>query len=57
MQPVVEKLPEWIQASAGLVLLAIIFLGGYWLQAKEKKDRLLEKQRLEAAKPPENNEA
>lgn len=52
-----EKLPEWIQASAGLVLLAIIFLGGYWLQAKEKKDRLLEKQRLEAAKPPENNEA
>jgi hypothetical protein len=56
MQPITEKLPEWIQAGAGLILLAIIMAGGYWLQQKEKKDRAIEKEQMRAAKS-ENNEA
>jgi len=54
MQPGADRLPEWVQAIAGLVLLAIILAGGYWLQMKEKKDRAAEKARL-AQKPPEDN--
>ena len=46
MQPGADRLPEWVQAIAGILLLGIIFLGGYWLQQKEKKDRAAEKERL-----------
>jgi hypothetical protein len=48
MQPGVDRLPEWVQAIAGILLLGIIFVGGYWLQQKEKKDRAAEKERLAA---------
>lgn len=56
MQPGVEKLPEWIQALAGIALLGIIMLGGWWLQVKEKKDRAIEKQRMMDMRPPEKQD-
>ncbi len=56
MQPGADRLPEWVQAIAGLLLLGIILAGGWWLQQKEKKDRAAEKARL-AQKPPEDGSA
>jgi hypothetical protein len=57
MQPGADRLPEWVQAIAGLLLLAIIMFGGWWLQTKEKKDRALEKERRDAKPPLDNPEA
>jgi hypothetical protein len=51
MQPGMEKLPIWLTATAPLALLAIIFLGGFWLQKMEKKARSIEKQQME--EPPD----
>jgi len=49
MEPGMAKLPMWLTATAPLLLLALIFAGGYWLQWKEKKDRAIEKEQIAAA--------
>jgi hypothetical protein len=50
-----ETLPTWIRAVAPLILIAVIFLGGIWLQNMERKARLIEKQRAEPKPPDENH--
>jgi hypothetical protein len=56
MQPGgVERLPQWVQGSAALLVLALILVGGLWLQMKEKKDREIERQRLKARSPEGND--
>lgn len=47
VDPGPETLPIWVQRLAPVVLVALIIIGGLWLQRMEKKARKIEKERAQ----------